>query len=62
MRSNSCPECQGSMVEGFIVGESQGIRTVTAWAVGAGAASRVDVPHAAGAASTTSERKTKMLR
>lgn len=35
MRSNSCPECQGSMVEGFVVGESQGVRAVSTWAEGA---------------------------
>ena len=35
MRSNSCPECQGSMVEGFVPGESNSMRTVSSWAEGA---------------------------
>lgn len=35
MRSNSCPKCQGSMAEGFIVDIGQnGRRTVATWVGG----------------------------
>lgn len=35
MRSNSCPKCQGSMVEGFIPAESSGWPRVSHWIAGA---------------------------
>ena len=35
MRSMSCPRCQGSMSEGFIFGERQGMPTVSSWVEGA---------------------------
>ena len=36
LRSNSCPKCQGSMTEGFIVDTNQhGSNSVTAWVEGA---------------------------
>jgi hypothetical protein len=35
MRSNTCPKCHGSMVEGFMLGEHQGMRAVASWAAGA---------------------------
>ena len=36
LRSNSCPKCQGSMTEGFILDADQGGgRTVSAWVEGA---------------------------
>jgi hypothetical protein len=36
MRSNSCPKCQGSMAEGFILDINQGgTQTVSTWIEGA---------------------------
>ncbi len=36
MRSNSCPKCQGSMTEGFVLDVNQGgSRTVSTWVEGA---------------------------
>lgn len=29
-----CPKCEGSMAEGFIMGESYGMKTVTTWQAG----------------------------
>lgn len=35
MRSKSCPKCNSSMVEGFVVDNSYGSRTVSNWVEGA---------------------------
>lgn len=35
MRSHSCPKCQGTMVEGFLLAERHGMPGVGAWAEGA---------------------------
>lgn len=34
-RTKTCPKCQGSMSEGFIVDNGHGTRTVAAWVEGA---------------------------
>lgn len=35
MRSHNCPECQGSMVEGFVPSERHGSQLVSNWLEGA---------------------------
>jgi len=35
MRSHTCPKCQGSMVEGFILDNPHGAYSVTNWIEGA---------------------------
>jgi hypothetical protein len=35
MRSNDCSKCQGSMIEGFVLSERQGLWAVSSWAEGA---------------------------
>ena len=35
MRSHGCPKCQGSMVEGYVISERQGIRGISSWMSGA---------------------------
>lgn len=35
MRSNTCPKCGGSMAEGFVLSERQGMRAVSSWSEGA---------------------------
>jgi rubredoxin len=34
-RSRTCPKCQASMVEGFVVDQTQGGRAVSSWLDGA---------------------------
>ncbi|MDF7775136.1 PF20097 family protein [Sphingomonas sp. AOB5] len=34
MRSNACPKCQGSMTQGFVLAETQGMKTVSSWVEG----------------------------
>ncbi len=34
MRSNSCPKCQGSMTEGFVLDSTDNRHTVSAWVEG----------------------------
>ena len=35
MRSHNCPKCQGSMAEGFVVENNQGMNRVNGWVGGA---------------------------
>jgi hypothetical protein len=35
MRSNSCPKCQGSMAEGFVLDTTDNRHAVSAWVEGA---------------------------
>lgn len=35
MRSHGCPKCTGSMAEGFLLAERQGMPSVGKWAEGA---------------------------
>ncbi|RYE02019.1 MAG: hypothetical protein EOP61_09635 [Sphingomonadales bacterium] len=35
MRSNHCPKCQGSMIQGFVIEQSQGYPAVDTWISGA---------------------------
>ena len=34
MRTNSCPRCQGSMIEGFVAYDKDGIKAVSKWIEG----------------------------
>lgn len=34
-RSKTCPKCQTSMIEGFVIAEKEGRRTVSSWLEGA---------------------------
>ena len=35
MRTHSCPKCQGSMVEGYMLSERSGAGAVSGWIAGA---------------------------
>ncbi len=35
MRSHSCPKCQGTMAEGYMLSERQSMRVVAGWVSGA---------------------------